>query len=59
MNRYSVDISIFGNGEREAAEYRTVEVWADSREEAAEKAVAENERRDVWVKVVRVRKVPG
>ena len=59
MNRYSVDISIFRNGERDAAEYRTVEVWADSREEAAEKAVAENERRDEWVKVVRVWKVPG
>lgn len=57
MNRYSVDISIFRNGEREAAEYRTVEVWADSSEEAAKKAVAENERRNEWVKVVRVWKI--
>ena len=57
MNRYSVDISIFRRGEREAAECRTVEVWADNREEAAEKAVAENERRNTWVKVVRVWKI--
>lgn len=57
MNEYSVDISIFRLGERTASEYRTVVVWADSREEAAEKAVAENERRNEWVKVVRVWKI--
>lgn len=59
MNRYSVDISIFKNGEREAAEYRTVEVWAENKDDAAEKARADNQRRNTWVKVVRVWKVSG
>lgn len=57
MNKYSVDISIFEDGEPVAKECKTVVVWADSREEAAEIAAAENERRNAWVKVVRVWKI--
>ena len=51
------DISIFRNDEREAGECRTVEVFADDANEAAENARRENQRRNEWVKVVRVWKI--
>ena len=59
MKEYYVDISIFDTQypSHEFKESRQLEIYADSKEEAAEKA-RNTGRRNEWVKVVRIWQKP-
>lgn len=51
---YGAEVSVFKSGCRSAYRFETVTVYAADRDEAAQKAREDVERRGEWAKVVRV-----
>lgn len=56
-NKYRVDISLFTHDIRTAKECKTVVVYADSKDEAYEKAQNDYGNNRFWVKVTRVHEI--